>query len=79
MAKVCEKITPKNYLPENHIYNIQKAEDYHYEELQEPQEKDNNRVFSNMQINEQSNELSIMQEDTFNENYESIEEKETAV
>ena len=47
--------------------------------MREPQEKDNSRVFSNMQINEQSNELSTMQEDTFNENYELVEERETAI
>ena len=56
-----------------------KAEDPYYEEMWEPQEKDNNKVDFNMQINEQNNEQSNMQEDAFNENYESVEEKETAV
>ena len=56
---------------------MQKAEDHHCEEPQEPQEKDNNRVFSNVQINEQNNEQSNMQEDAFNENYESVKKRES--
>ena len=35
--------------------------------------------FSNMQINNQCNEQSDMLEDAFNENYQSVEESETAI
>ena len=76
--KCLKRSPPKITFWKNNIYNMQKEEDHHYEEPQEPQEN-NNRVFSNMQINEQSNENSIIQEDTFNENYELVEERETAV
>ena len=76
----CLKRTPlKNPLRNNDLYNMRKVDNHHYEEPQEPQEKDNNRVIFKMQINEQNNEQSYMQEDAFNENYKLVEERETTI
>ena len=58
------------------LYNIEKIENHHYEELQEKY----NRVFFNIQNNMQNNVQSNMQrQDEMNENYELIEERETTV
>ena len=43
--KCLKRSPPKIAFQNNDIYNIEKAEDHHYEEPHEPQEKDNNRVF----------------------------------
>ena len=59
-------------LRNNDLYNTQKIENHHYEELEE---KDN-RVFFNMQNNMQSN---VQRKDKMNENYESVEERESTV
>ena len=56
-------------------YTTNRRKNHHLKEPQEPQEKDNNRVIFKMQSNEQIN----MQEDVFNENYESVEDRETAI
>ena len=70
--KCLRKTPPKKILRNNDLYNTQKIENRHYEE---PKEKDN-KVFFNMQ----NNMLSIMQkDDEMNENYESVEERESAV
>ena len=78
----CLKRTPPNVaFRNNDVYNMQKAEEeHHYEEPQEPQEKSNMRVFYKLQINDQNNELcNMQQEDEDNENYESVEERETTI
>ena len=72
----CLRRTPlKMVLRNNDLYNTEKIKNHHYEE---PQEKDD-RVFFNIQDNMQNNVQSNMQEDEINENYESVEERETAV
>ena len=43
--KCLKRTPPKIALRSNDLYNMQKAENHHYEEPQEPQQKDNNRVF----------------------------------
>ena len=73
--KCLKRTPPKIALRKNDLYKIQKVENHHYEALQEPQEKDKNKVFFKMQINEQSN----IHEDAFNENYELVEERETTI
>ena len=70
--KCLRKTPPKLVMRNNDLYNTEKTESHHYEE---PEEKDN-RVFFNMQNNMQSN---MQREDKMNENYESVEERETAV
>ena len=63
-------------LRNNDLYNTEKIENHHYEELQEK----NNRVVFNIQNNIQNNVQSNMQiEDEIHENYESVEERKTAV
>ena len=63
-------------LRNNYLYNTNKVEDHHYEE---PKEQDN-RILFNIQNNIQVNEQIDMQgENEINENYESVEEKDTPV
>ena len=74
--KCLRRTPPKLVLRNNNLYNTEKIENHYYEELQE---KDN-RVFLNMQNNMQNNVQSNMQrEDEINENYTSVEERETTV
>ena len=71
-----KKNTPKALLRNNDLYNTEKIENHYYEE---PQEK-NNRVFFNIQDNMQNNVQSNMQREAeINENYKSVEERETTV
>ena len=77
-----KKTPPKVAFQNNDIYIAQKDEDdHHYEEpkeTQEPQEK-NMRVFYRLKINDENNDISnLPHEDEYNdENYESVEERET--
>ena len=64
------KKSPKLLLRNNDLYNTKKIENHHYDR---PEEKDS-RVLFNMQNNMQSN---MQREDEMNENYESIDERET--
>ena len=65
----CLRKTPLKLVPRNNdLYNTQKIENHHYEE---PEDKDS-RVFFNMQNN-------MQKEDEMNENYESVEIRETMV
>ena len=83
MACMFEENTPEVAFRNNDIYITQKGEDeHHYEELKEPQELQEKtmRVFYRLQINDQNNDLSnLQQEDEYNDNYESVEERETTI
>ena len=74
--KCLGRTPPKMVLRNNDLYNTEKIENHHYKE---PQEMDS-RVFFNIQGNMQNNKQSNMQrEEEINENYESVEERETAI